>query len=46
MTQPTVLIANANAGTILGNGLTTTISITANGGTPGYTGTGTFTVGA
>ncbi len=46
ITQPTQLVPSANVGTILCNGGTTTITVTATGGTAPYTGTGTFTVGA
>jgi hypothetical protein len=40
------LTASSSAGTILCAGGTTTITITASGGTAPYSGTGTFTVGA
>ena len=48
LTQPanTSLTVNATAGTILCNGGTTTVVVTASAGTAPYTGTGTFTVGA
>jgi hypothetical protein len=46
VTQPAVLVASANVGAIACNGGTTTIAVTANGGTPNYTGTGNFTVSA
>ena len=46
ITEPTPLEATAQAGTILCNGETTTVVVTATGGTAPYTGTGTFTVGA
>ncbi|MFM7730687.1 MAG: hypothetical protein ACKO6L_06595, partial [Flavobacteriales bacterium] len=46
ITEPAVLSASATAGTILCNGQTTTVTVTATGGTAPYTGTGTFTVGA
>ncbi|MDI1354278.1 MAG: hypothetical protein PSX36_05150, partial [bacterium] len=46
VTQPSVLIATSNTGTILCNGCATTVSITATGGTGPYTGTGTFTMTA
>ncbi|NBO61374.1 MAG: hypothetical protein EBU82_10440, partial [Flavobacteriia bacterium] len=47
ITQPTLLTATAviNA-PIQCNGGTTTITVSANGGTPNYSGTGTFTVSA
>jgi hypothetical protein len=46
ITQPSQLIATANSGTILCNGGTTTVNVTANGGTAPYSGTGLFTVTA
>ncbi len=46
LTQPSQLIVNVIAGTINCNGGVTTVSVSASGGTPGYTGVGTFTVGA
>jgi hypothetical protein len=47
VTEPTApLNSVATAGTILCNGETTTVAVTATGGTAPYTGTGTFTVGA
>jgi hypothetical protein len=43
ITQPAAaLTVAANAGTILCNGGTATVTVTASGGTPPYTGTGTF----
>jgi len=41
-----ILAANATAGTITCNEGTTTVSVTASGGTAPYTGTGTFTISA
>ncbi len=46
LTQPATSVASASAGTIACNGGTTTITISANGGTAPFTGTGTFTVSA
>ena len=46
ITQPTLLVASASTGTILCNGGTTTVDVSATGGTAPYTGTGSFTVGA
>ena len=46
VSQPTQLVASSTAGSILCNGGTTTVTVTANGGTAPYKGTGTFTVGA
>ncbi len=48
LSQPanTAFAAVANAGTILCNGGSTTVAVTATGGTAPYTGTGTFTVNA
>ena len=46
LTEPTVLVATATEGTITCNGGTTTVLVTATGGTPIYNGTGTFTVSA
>jgi hypothetical protein len=40
------LVASASAGTIACNGGTTTVTVSATGGTAPYTGTGTFTVAA
>lgn len=44
--QPAILTASASAGSILCNGSTTTVNISAAGGTAPYTGTGAFTAGA
>ncbi|HXU28718.1 MAG TPA: T9SS type A sorting domain-containing protein, partial [Bacteroidia bacterium] len=46
LTEPTALLANVSAGVISCNGQATTITISASGGTPAYTGEGTFTVTA
>ncbi|MEO6670308.1 MAG: T9SS type A sorting domain-containing protein [Ferruginibacter sp.] len=46
ITQPAVLTASAVAGTILVSGGTTTVTVSATGGTAPYTGTGSFTRGA
>ncbi len=46
ISQPTELKATAVAGTILCKGGTTTVVVSATGGTAPYTGTGTFTVSA
>ena len=46
VTEPTPLTATATAGSILCNGGTTTVTVSASGGTAPYTGTGTFTVSA
>jgi hypothetical protein len=46
ITQPTQLVASSVAGTILVSGGTTTVTVSATGGTAPYTGTGTFTRGA
>ena len=47
ITQPTSnLSANVASGSIACNGGTTTVTVTATGGTAPYTGTGTFTVSA
>lgn len=43
ITAPSMLVVTPVAGTIPCNGTTTTVSITATGGTAPYTGTGTFT---
>lgn len=45
ITQPASLIASASAGTIVSPAVTTTVTITATGGTAPYTGIGTFTRG-
>ncbi|MFN5887231.1 MAG: hypothetical protein ACK438_04615, partial [Flavobacteriales bacterium] len=45
LTQPNALLANSNVTTpIVVNGGTGVITVGANGGTPSYTGTGTYTV--
>ena len=44
--QPTALAASSSAGTILCNSGTTTVVVSATGGTAPYTGTGTFAVSA
>src|SRR4029078_11204289 len=41
--QPLALSASASAGTILCNGGSTTVTVSASGGTSPYSGTGTFT---
>src|SRR6185436_12694507 len=46
ITQPSQLTASASYGTILCNGGTTTVNITANGGTSPYSGVGVQTVSA
>jgi Bacterial lectin/HYR domain/Secretion system C-terminal sorting domain/Ricin-type beta-trefoil lectin domain-like/SprB repeat/Lectin C-type domain len=46
VSQPTVLVAASNAGTIACNGGTTTVTVAATGGTAPYTGVGIFTKGA
>ena len=46
ITQPTLLTAASSATTILCNGGSSTVTVTAAGGTGPYTGTGTFTVTA
>ena len=46
VTEPAVLVASSSAGTINCNGGTTTVLVSATGGTQPYTGTGIFTVGA
>jgi hypothetical protein len=46
ITQPVVFTASASAGTIACNGGTTTVVVSASGGTPPYSGTGTFTQSA
>jgi hypothetical protein len=46
VSQPTVLEASSTKGAILCNGGTTTVTVSANGGTAPYTGTGDFTVSA
>jgi hypothetical protein len=46
ITEPAQLVASATAGVISCNGGSTTINVSATGGTGSYNGTGTFTVGA
>ncbi|MBL7903376.1 MAG: hypothetical protein JNK73_15370, partial [Bacteroidia bacterium] len=46
ISQPSVLSASAVNGTIHCNGGTTTVNVSANGGTAPYTGTGTYTLSA
>jgi len=46
ITEPTELTAKAIGDNVKCNGETTNVTVTANGGTPGYDGTGTFKVGA
>ena len=46
MTEPTLLVANATATSIDCTGGTADITVTGSGGTPLYTGEGTFTVTA
>jgi hypothetical protein len=46
ISEPSVVNATASAGTIACNGGTTSVNISGSGGTPGYSGTGTYTVGA
>ncbi|PLX08341.1 MAG: hypothetical protein C0596_07365 [Marinilabiliales bacterium] len=46
ITEPTELQASSISGTIACNGGTTTVTVSALGGTGPYSGTGTFTVGA
>ncbi|MFM9050829.1 MAG: T9SS type A sorting domain-containing protein, partial [Bacteroidota bacterium] len=43
LTQPTAISATATAGTIACNGGSTTVTVSATGGTAPYTGTGSFT---
>ncbi len=43
ITQPTAMVLTTSTGTIACNGGTTTITVSATGGTAPYTGTGTFT---
>lgn len=42
LTQPTLLVASSSATTLLCNGATSTVTVSASGGTLPYTGTGTF----
>src|SRR5204862_516775 len=46
LTQPAAVVANETHGAILCYGETTSVTISATGGTPNYTGTGTFQQGA
>lgn len=46
VSQPAILSANANAGSILCNGGTTVVLVVGTGGTAPYSGTGSFVVGA
>lgn len=46
VSEPAALTASAVAGTITCNGGTTSVTVTASGGTPPYSGDGTFTVSA
>ena len=46
VTQPSSLSASSSAGTISCNGGTTTVTVSATGGTAPYSGAGNFTVGA
>ncbi|PLX33513.1 MAG: hypothetical protein C0600_00335 [Ignavibacteria bacterium] len=46
LANPSVMTASLNAPAIMCQGGTTTVSVTAAGGSPPYTGTGSFTVGA
>lgn len=46
VTEPTALIATSTANNVLCNGGTTSVTVSATGGTPAYTGIGTFTVTA
>jgi Secretion system C-terminal sorting domain len=46
LVSPTALFASSNSGSIACNGGTTTVSVSVNGGTAPYTGTGNYTVGA
>jgi hypothetical protein len=46
ISEPTVLAASSSSGNILCNGGTTTVTVSATGGTGPYTGDGTFTVSA
>ena len=46
LTQPAALVAAETHGSILCNGGSTTVTVTATGGTAPYTGTGTFTQSA
>src|SRR6185295_12736607 len=46
ITEPSPLTASSSAGSIACNGGTTSVSVSASGGTAPYSGTGSFTVGA
>lgn len=46
ITEPAAFVASASAGSIACNGGTTTVTVTATGGTAPYNGTGSFTVNA
>jgi hypothetical protein len=46
ITQPDLLETTSNSGTILCNGGSTTVTVSATGGTPPYSGTGNYTVTA
>ncbi len=46
VSQPTQLVASSIAGSVDCNNSSTNVHVAANGGTPPYTGTGTFTVNA
>lgn len=46
VTQPSVIVVSATPGTIQCPGGTTTVAVSATGGTPPYTGVGTFTANA
>ncbi|MFM7217362.1 MAG: hypothetical protein ACKO1U_05035, partial [Bacteroidota bacterium] len=46
VTQPTLLVASSTPGTIACFGGTTTVAVSATGGTTPYSGTGSFTAGA
>jgi hypothetical protein len=46
LTQPSAVVASSTHGAIACNGGTTTVTVSASGGTAPYTGTGTFTVSA
>ena len=46
VTEPSLLTASSNAGSILCNGGSTTVNVGGNGGTTPYVGTGNFTVNA
>src|SRR5437762_11766022 len=46
ITEPAAVVASSTHGAIACNGGTTTVTVSASGGTAPYTGTGTFTVSA